>query len=182
MSLADRARQSVALVLIAHLSACDRTTGSESAAATFTTTISGAINEVFHVGDPVVLPDTSTFPVTNTFALTGHGAPGYFSIFAARARGTEQDALTLSVAQLNGPGEYAAEGFFRYGSAPNGAVYALEGQVRITRVTSSRLTGEFTAIGAPSSIPISASPDSIQLTDGSFDVALTSSAAALKLP
>jgi hypothetical protein len=145
-------------------------------------TISGAIDEVFHVEGPVVPPDTSAFPVTNTFAFTGHGAPGYFSILAARARGTEQDVLTLSVAQLNGPGEYAAEGFFRYGSAPNGVAYALEAQVRITRVTSSRLTGQFSAIGAASSIPIGAPPDSIQLTDGSFDVALTSSAPALRVP
>lgn len=137
---------------------------------------SGAVSGTFEaVGAE---PAARRQPVT--FATAQRGAqPGALIIGGFRARGEAQDVIFLELRGVTGPGVYPTSGSFHHGIVDRdftaGRIFRIvTGEVRITSLTPERVEGTFSATAASLEVLWLSPPDTVQITDGRFDVPVTS--------
>lgn len=155
-------------VVVSVLAACDRATGPAEFAPTVAASVSGAIVDVFEVTLPV--PSDTTAAIGNAY-VQPTATPGSVNVLAFRPRGAANDILAIGIPNVRAPGEMQSGGDYHLHGSP-GRTFALQTRVRVTRLTSNRLTGVFTAIGIDPQPPGKTSPDTIIIANGRFDLPL----------
>lgn len=149
------------------LAACDRATGPDEFAPTVSASVTGAIVDEFEVTLP--MPSDTTPRSGNAYVRPAF-TPGLVQVFGFRPRGAANDLLAISIPNVRNPGEMQSDGsYLRHGSPAR--AFHLEVNVRVTRLTSKRLTGVFTAVGVQH-YPPNAVPDTIRIANGRFDLPL----------
>ena len=148
----------LALMLVA----CDDATRNERLISQFSASISGAITDQFEA-----TPDT----VSNAHIyVIERATPGLITIIARRREAAGADFVSFTIRDVGSVRRVQSEGALVL-IGDTSRVFALKLDVEVVRLTSSRLTGVFTGLGAGSLTP-DAPPDTIFFGDGQFDIAL----------
>jgi len=173
----NRFRSSILMALAAAVVACDDATSvGPPASGALSVVLSGARSEQYEARG--AQPSAGQGPVTFASGLESRLGGGNYLVSGFRARdGDRQDQLSLELSGVTGPGSYAAAGNLVLGSAGNVAlpdrVYRIaSGTVRVTALSRSRITGEFSGEAVGGAFPSSFPPpsDTVRFSGGTFDV------------
>lgn len=168
-------------VLVGLVACRDATAPEPTPMGSLSAVVSGAVVDTFEAtgAEP---PPTRT-PVTFASARVGVD-PGGLGIMGFRARGELQDAVLLDLRGALQPGTYPASGSFQWGIRDrdyiNGQVFRLvAGEVRITHRSNARVQGTFQATAVTALLPFGATPDTVHILGGTFDVPILPSPVSL---